>query len=512
MPPIVLTPTAIELFAAASHDRNPLHGSPDYAHRTMYGKPVAYGVLGLMAALAHLPAATSICINRIKANFHRPMFASAPYQVDVIARADGGYSIRVRDGSLLVLSAVISLEAQADPPPLLIGKRPYAPREVARKTELSLLESGYAIDFSYVPTAEPFDRLFELLELASRGIDPRTLIALMACSYCVGMELPGELAIFSSLDLRFEATSIDGPPQMRAEVTSFDRRFERCSSLITFDGFAARAHGTIDAFVRTASPWVDRELLENSITAADISVDRLAVVVGASRGLGASIAVALALRGYQVVALYARSQEQAMRVAKLARGAMGAIHPMHLDASSPEACEQLASTVASRWNRAIDLLVCSASPPLLPAAIDSSHFARIQAFLASAFALVGAPMAAFLPQLASSRGALTLISSSAVNAAPADWPHYVAAKSATEALVRAASAAHPTVRFLIARPPRLMTDYVSSLDGGDALRVEPVADAIVSTSASMPPGVTVLENFAPRSESRARTLASPTAT
>ena len=44
----------LDLFSAASHDRNPLHLCDQYARRTAYGEPVVFGIFGALAALGCL--------------------------------------------------------------------------------------------------------------------------------------------------------------------------------------------------------------------------------------------------------------------------------------------------------------------------------------------------------------------------------------------------------------------------------------------------------------------------
>ncbi len=43
-----------DLFRSASHDRNPLHCSDDYARKTAFAEPVVFGALGTLACLGYL--------------------------------------------------------------------------------------------------------------------------------------------------------------------------------------------------------------------------------------------------------------------------------------------------------------------------------------------------------------------------------------------------------------------------------------------------------------------------
>ncbi|NJO09919.1 MAG: hypothetical protein HC873_09955 [Leptolyngbyaceae cyanobacterium SL_1_1] len=51
---LCFSPTDLQRFGEASHDRNPLHLSADYARKSPYGGQVVFGILGGLACLARL--------------------------------------------------------------------------------------------------------------------------------------------------------------------------------------------------------------------------------------------------------------------------------------------------------------------------------------------------------------------------------------------------------------------------------------------------------------------------
>lgn len=105
--------------------------------------------------------------------------------------------------------------------------------------------------------------------------------------------------------------------------------------------------------------------------------EKLALVTGASRGIGAALAEGLGARGWHVVAV-ARTvgglEELDDRIQ--AAGNNATLAPM--DIAVPEAMAQLAGAIASRWG-GLDLWVHAAihAAPLSPAAhIDTKDWAR----------------------------------------------------------------------------------------------------------------------------------------
>jgi NAD(P)-dependent dehydrogenase (short-subunit alcohol dehydrogenase family) len=133
---------------------------------------------------------------------------------------------------------------------------------------------------------------------------------------------------------------------------------------------------------------------------------------------------------------------------------------------------------------ALDVLVCSASPPIRALGFHPDALDRLEAFVSRSVRLVAAPLTTFLPTLADRRGQVLVISSGALETLPAEWPHYVAAKSAVEGLTNWAAARQRSVRFTLARPPKLLTDQMNTPGGrAGALPVEGVAARLVAALA-----------------------------
>lgn len=167
--------------------------------------------------------------------------------------------------------------------------------------------------------------------------------------------------------------------------------------------------------------------------------NQLALVTGASRGIGAATAEALAAEGAHVI-LTARTARGLEEVEDRihARGGSATIAP--LDLTDGEAIAKLADAVAGRWP-ALDMLVLNAAMlgSLTPVqAIDPGEFGKvIQLNLLSQQAMV----AAFDPLLRRSRDARVAALTSSVGTAPrAFWGAYGASKAALETLVLAYAA------------------------------------------------------------------------
>jgi len=164
--------------------------------------------------------------------------------------------------------------------------------------------------------------------------------------------------------------------------------------------------------------------------------DRLALVTGASRGIGAALAEALAAQGAHVV-LTARSAEELEAVEDRIHDAGGSATIAPLDLTAPDGIAKLAVAVGERWPT-LDLLVLNAAMlgTLTPVAqIDGKEFNRL---LTLNLLAPQALLAAFDPLLRRSEaGRLVGITSSVGRAPRAYWGAYGASKAALETLLLA---------------------------------------------------------------------------
>lgn len=161
---------------------------------------------------------------------------------------------------------------------------------------------------------------------------------------------------------------------------------------------------------------------------------KVALVTGASRGIGAATAIALAAKGIHVI-LVARTATdiEAVEEAIHADGGSATIAP--LDLTDGESIAKLAQAVAERWER-LDVLILNAAMlgTLTPVTtIDGKELNRV--FTLNVLAQQ-ALIAAFDPLLRKSEaGQLVAITSSVGQAPRAFWGAYGASKAALDTLV-----------------------------------------------------------------------------
>jgi len=218
--------------------------------------------------------------------------------------------------------------------------------------------------------------------------------------------------------------------------------------------------------------------------------DKIALVTGASRGIGAATALSLAARGAHVL-LVARTVGglEATEEAIHAAGGTATIAP--LDLADGDSIGRLAHAVGERWGR-LDMLVLNAAilGTLTPVpSIDAKEFSRLLTLNVGANQAL---IAAFDPWLRQSAAARVVAITSSVGAQPrAYWGGYGASKAALETLTLAYAdemAGLGDLRVAIVDPgataTAMRTDAFPGEDPATIKQPEVVGEAIADLLAS----------------------------
>ena len=217
---------------------------------------------------------------------------------------------------------------------------------------------------------------------------------------------------------------------------------------------------------------------------------QLALVTGASRGIGAATALALAKEGAHVV-ITARSADDLEKIEEQIHQAGGNATIAPLDLTDGDSIGRLATAISGRWD-GLDILVLNAAMlgSLGPVpAIDGKEFNKVLTLnLIAQQALI----AGFDPMLRKSENARLLAITSSVGRNPrAFWGAYGASKAALETLVLSYGEEMRNlgkIRTAIVDPGKTRTEMrASAYPGEDPASLKPpsaVADRLVEILAS----------------------------
>jgi 3-oxoacyl-[acyl-carrier protein] reductase len=194
---------------------------------------------------------------------------------------------------------------------------------------------------------------------------------------------------------------------------------------------------------------------------------RAALVTGASRGIGAAIARALAAQQARVV-LSGRDEAALQAVAADIRAGGGQVAHLAADATDEEAVARLREAAERAFGPVTLLVACAGGGgrggPLAEEA-TAAWRATLEANLTSAFLT----LKAFLPAMYEARrGAVVLMSSSAGRQLSGASAAYAAAKAGLQSLMRqaAAEAAPRGVRVNAVAPSSIVTERLAAQPAG----------------------------------------------
>jgi NAD(P)-dependent dehydrogenase (short-subunit alcohol dehydrogenase family) len=499
----------MDLFAAASGDVNPLHVSQEYARSTPFGERVVYGALAVLAVCRDAPARSGYEVASIQAEFRAPLALGVSY-VPAVEAGEAETHATLRDGAALLLDVRLAFR-RVETRSALDDGDPVRGNQVRRTVPAALslpdLHEGWKLDGTWAPSVTGLRRLSERFELARAGLDELALASLLWSSYVIGMEVPGERALFWKLGLELparRAANVELPLPYSISVSRVNDGFAAVSLDVALRaGDETIARGSLGAFVREDSRRPDAAALRRLLPEGQSLENRVALVIGGSRGLGASFAQACALQGAKVVLVYRDSVAAAERVrAELGEDA-DRIETIRGDASDAEWCREVLRPVLLDLGN-LDLLVCNASPPIRPLSLAPETLGRFEQFVDRSLRLAVAPTTALAADVAAAAGTILFVSSTALETLPREWPHYVTAKAALEGFATWVAAAHPKVRVLVVRPPKLLTDQMNTVMGRvDAHPVEEAAAALLRiVSDASRSGVVDLDLSVPGSDSR----------
>jgi NAD(P)-dependent dehydrogenase (short-subunit alcohol dehydrogenase family) len=216
-------------------------------------------------------------------------------------------------------------------------------------------------------------------------------------------------------------------------------------------------------------------------------MSRIAIITGASQGLGLALTRQLATRGWTVIG----DGRDAERLA----GALGPLGPSVIavpgDVTDPAHREELVAT--ARRHGGLDLLVNNAGglgPSPLPTLDRYPLDALRELFDVNVAAPLGLIQIA-LAQLADRRGTIVNVTSDAAVEAYEGWGGYGATKAALDHLGRVLAVEHPEVRMLTVDPGDMRTRMHQ-----DAFPGEDISDRPPPDESAVPGIIALLESDA----------------
>jgi MaoC like domain/short chain dehydrogenase len=315
-------------FAALCGDRNPIHTDSVAARRTQAGRPVVHGIHTLLWALDSLVSLGLIVspVTRVKAKFLKWVYLddTADLGLPLGITADP-QRLQVEVLGMTVLTADLTYETQVlRESNMTLDSSPASPMSAA--ANLSFAELAGRSGKAFTAEAEDVAVLFPCL---SKAITGTAVAEVAACSYVVGMEVPGLYSMFSALDLTIDRVTNATSPRaaLHYRIIKRDERFRKTQVEVV----GRSVSGFLEAFMRT--PPVEQASMQT--VAAHVETSEFkgmhALIVGGSRGLGELTAKLIAAGGGSSTITYSVGKADAERLAQQILDAGRKVKVMHYD-------------------------------------------------------------------------------------------------------------------------------------------------------------------------------------
>lgn len=492
----------VNRFSALTGDRSALHVSEAFARRSIYRRPVVHGMLpvAFLSLAQGLRIEGSVCkLVSIHGQFTAPVYMGETLELSVepAKRQESAseiafdYQIEKVASKGVVTKGGFTVLYETDPSPsrssdgaeregLLIDPLP------ARSLCLGEISAGNSDGFEFVVSEEAVRAFLAILvggvqdeEKKSRadftaGFHFPNLLAVTLFSTLVGMRLPGKSATFLEFSAKVEEEIKRGEPyRLEGKVTHVSRATNIIKTAVSVRGGKGGQNGT--ALLGKVATLVNQpvrampSIKDLRMSAVDFGLkDKVALITGASRGIGETTAKLFALFGARVIVNYYRGKDDADRIVQEIVAEGGTAIAVRADVTQSESVREMIRKGIEQYG-AVHILVNNAVRDFKPVSFMSLTWNEIQSDLdvivKGAFHCCQAVIPFMLEQ---GGGKIINISSVAVEDPPPDQLKYVLSKSALVGLTRSLSVefASRNIQVNTVVPSFVETDLVSHIQEG----------------------------------------------
>lgn len=473
-----ITSALVHEFAQLTGDQNALHTDAEFARRSRYRQRVAHGMLAV--AFLGRPAAKLVGgmprFRRLEGRFTAPVPLGSELRMHLAAAeqehgswtfeaawiSGDGQNVLNASGSFAPQPAILLERARAGPACLLTE-----PVEEMDRGADELADAQASLSFALTPAV--LAGLARLIGLVPPTAPCPNLAATLLLSTLVGMRLPGRRATFTDFKATFARDlAIGEEGRLEGQVVTVSAASETLTARAGIvSGGAEAASAEIRAMINPAPramPSV-REIRERHL---GLGLEgKVAVVIGASRGIGESAAKLFAMTGARVVVHYFRGQRDAEAIAAEIAEAGGRAVALGCDIRDEAAVDRFFTEVDDAMG-GLDVLVNNAVLDFRPRPVAELRWADYVAELEVSLKGLHACCNAAVPRMRQRGGGkIVNVSSVAVGHPVRGQSRYITAKSAVEGYTRslAVELLKDRIQVNLVVPAMTETDLLASIPG-----------------------------------------------
>ena len=464
-PDIILPPLphdGQEWFAKSVRDFNPVHQDNNLARKSIFGQVIVHGIhsairhLNALAEYGYLDSIEPRSSLAIKVNFRQPTYPQDEIRLETHIKTDL-ISCKSFVDELCISTINIKINEQLTP-----MVRHDKSKENAFHYNLKTMQHPIDLSFSEIENIQNLtisypENVGEVLAsryphiAAKMGTERLGKFGLL--SSLVGMNLPGLYSLFVALECQFSDVH-----KFEGKLNDFSVTPVKFHSDFNYLKYAAQTHGTSATLeaIRRPSPveQPNSEVVQSRLELFSQDLPNLlgktAIIIGGSRGLGATCARILVSMGAQVTITYNKNQSSAIDISN----DLGS-------AASTKKYDVLDPPEAESTNK-FDHIYYFATPPIFvrktknfdPNLSHTFHRFYLDGFVKSDKVFSHANSSVFFP------------SSIEVESNDPGTIEYRISKQSGESVATSLQSKFPDKKYIIVRLPRLMTDQTATLSPG----------------------------------------------
>jgi 3-oxoacyl-[acyl-carrier protein] reductase len=482
---IEVTGELVWAFAVATGDYSSIHVDPQYARKTAFREPIVHGMLPLLVVVGRLcpenQGGRRVRLAAIDCRFREFARVGERLRFETQKRSSQGSSEtwsfdirRAADNSLVTSGKAVFVPAP--------DVNTVSARKCTGLIVQPVQEARYAASALRVGTSERLTLCIDPLVLEpvlrlvdaqigpprhSLGFADRSVTALVALSTLIGMRLPGRSAAFLEFEAAFPS-ALDGRGDVILEATVAD--VGPSGSRIRLDVTwtqSSQVVGTGVAFsmVSAASEAV---LSCAAIKTSHLNLGiggRVALVTGASRGIGEATSKMLAMNGARVVVHFFRGQADAETIVGDIRSNDGQAIALQADLADEDSIVAMFRAIEAEFGP-VDILVNNAVGSFTPKATEGLRPADYLAELNISLFGMHACCRLALPHMRRQRwGKIINMGTIATELPAASQNKYITVKSAVVGYTRslASETADDNIQVNLVAPSMTQTSLIAGL-------------------------------------------------
>jgi 3-oxoacyl-[acyl-carrier protein] reductase len=256
-------------------------------------------------------------------------------------------------------------------------------------------------------------------------------LMLAAVSKMIGMEVPGPGAVWMNQSIEWTAPVFVGD---QIEITATIAAVSDGASVLRLD---LEARNQRDELTMRGNAQVKVSEKVSGTASSESDDDRVVLVTGGSRGIGAAIAQRLGSCGMSIALNYHSAKKAAEDVVNQVQGAGGTARAFAADLNDPNATKTMVNDVIGVYGR-LDIVVHCAVPGINPRNVSELHYSdmedQLKLTLGGAISIVSATQRGMAER---GFGRFIFLGTSAMNGTPpVGWAAYLTAKQALWGLVK----------------------------------------------------------------------------